>query len=118
MKYILNQVYDKGHILSQRIIGVCDTIEDANKKVKLRGFSEFKQDEKHSDAWKTDPMLYEHEGKLVGTTVIYALEYNETDSAAAESLLNAANPAFADASEKTEDISQPADNGPYLSLGA
>lgn len=115
MKYILNQVYDKGHILSQRIIGVCGTIEDANKKVKLRGFSEFKQDENHSDAWKTDPMLYEYDGKLVGSTVVYAIECDDTDSAAAESLMNAANPAL---KEAAEDISKPADNGPYLSLGA
>lgn len=119
MKYILNQVYDKGHVLSQRIIGVCDTIEDANKKIKLRGFGELRQDENHSDAWKTDPMLYEHDGKLVGTTIIYAIEYNDVDSAAAESLLNPAQPAAQSAlTEVTENISKPVDNGPYLSFGA
>lgn len=92
MVYILSQVYDKHHVLSQRIIGVVGTLEEANQKAKLRGFSDFHQDPKHEDALKTDPMLYEEDGKVVGSTMLCAILYSELEGAAAESLLNADAP--------------------------
>lgn len=92
MRYILNQVYNKHHMLSQRLIGVVDTLEEANQKAKLRGFGEFQQDPKHEDALKTEPMLFEENGKVVGSTMLCAILYSEVESAAAESLLNADAP--------------------------
>lgn len=89
MRYILNQVYNKYHVLSQRLIGVVDTLEEANQKAKLRGFSDFQQDPKHEDALKTEPMLFEEDGKVIGSTMLCAILYSEVESAAAESLLNA-----------------------------
>lgn len=115
MRYILNQVYNKHHMLSQRLIGVVSTLEEANQKAKLRGFGEFQQDPKHDDALKTEPMLYEEDGKVVGSTMLCAILYSEMESAAAENLLYADAPTL---KETTEDISNTADNGPFLSLGA
>ncbi len=88
MVYILSQVYDKHHMLSQHIIGVVKTLDEANQKARLRGFSEFQQDPKHEDALKTEPMLYEEDGKVIGSTMLCAILYSELEGAAAESLMN------------------------------
>lgn len=113
MRYILNQVYNKHHMLSQRLIGVVDTLEAANQKAKLRGFGDFQQDPKHEDALKTEPMLFEEDGKVVGSTMLCAILYSEMESAAAESLLNADVPT---PKELTKDISDTADGDLFLSL--
>lgn len=113
MHYILNQVYNKHHMLSQRLIGVVDTLEEANQKAELRGFGDFQQDPKHEDALKTEPMLFEEDGKVVGSTMLCAILYSEMESAAAESLLNADAPTL---KETTKDISDTADGDSFLSL--
>lgn len=88
MKYLINQVYNKHHMLSQRLLGVVDTIEEANQKAKLRGFGDFAPYPEHDDAYRTEPMLYEEDGKVVGSTLLTAIEYSDVDGMAAESILN------------------------------
>lgn len=80
MKYILNQVYNIKHVLSNRVIGTCETIEEANQKAHIRGFGDFAQDEKHEDALKTEPMAYEKDGKVVGTTMLCAILYSDLEA--------------------------------------
>lgn len=112
MRYILNQVYNKNHTLSQRLIGVVDTLEEANQEAKVRGFGDFQQDPKHEDALKTEPMLFEKDGKVAGSTVLCAILYSEIEGAAAESLLNADAPML---KETSVDISDTVDNSSALS---
>lgn len=80
MKYILNQVYNIKHMLAHRVIGTCETIEEANQKAHIRGFGDFAQDEKHEDVLKTEPMAYEKDGKIVGTTTLYAILYSDLEA--------------------------------------
>jgi hypothetical protein len=85
MKYILNQVYNIKHMLSNRVIGTCETIEEANQKAHIRGFGDFAQDEKHEDALKTEPMAYEKDGKVVGTTMLCAILYSDLEASLVDS---------------------------------
>ncbi len=82
MKYLLSQVFNKRHVLSQRPIGIVDTIDEANQEAKDRGFSEFAPYPEHDDAYRTDPMLYEENDKVVGSTILCAIEFSEFAQAA------------------------------------
>lgn len=80
MKYIINQVFNKNHMLSQRFIGIADSLDECNKKAKLRGFDEFTKDKKHDDAYRTNTMLYSKNDKVVGATQLIAMEYDDTSA--------------------------------------
>ena len=78
MKYIINQIFNKNHMLSQRLIGIADSLDECNKKAKLRGFDGFTKDKKHADAYRTNTMLYSEKDKVVGATQLIAMEYDDT----------------------------------------
>lgn len=87
MKYILSQVFNHKHALSQRIVGIYDTIEECNEQAHILGFGDFAQDPNHEDAFKTEPLVYEDEntGKVAGGTLLCAILYSDLEAAAAES---------------------------------
>lgn len=80
MKYIINQIFNKNHMLSQRLIGIADSLDECNKKAKLRGFDEFTQDKNHADAYRTNTMLYSENNKVVGATQLIAMQYDDVSA--------------------------------------
>lgn len=83
MKYILCQVFNIKHSLSQRIVYICDTLDEANKFASENGFGEFHADEKHLNTYITEQMLYgDDNDKVVGATQLVTMTYSDEDAGA------------------------------------
>lgn len=83
MKYILCQVFNVKHALSQRIMHICDTLDEANEFASENGFGEFHADEKHLNTYITEQMLYtDDDDKVIGATQLVTMTYSDEDAGA------------------------------------
>jgi hypothetical protein len=100
-KYICFKVENKKHVLTRRVMGLFNTLDDLNAYSTEQGFTEMKPIENQSNSFKADPMLYENNGKVIGGVALYAILYSDLEANVVENVVGES--LEQDAEEDSED---------------